>query len=299
MKIFNCQRCDKRLWTSYHKLPEGTVVCNDCYTIFLMQTLDKINENQAYDIIYNFVEKYQKKFPHELIKELTRLLELKYNIKVDIVTLNEILYIIKNKIEKEENIKKLAKFERELRGKDDHKTHYCEICNIKLPKSEFDYSMDHYGKPLCLTHQREKRASPHALKLYDALKKRGIDCELESFDEFKHFDITIKNAKLNIGIDGEHHSLDPNQIHLDLMRDEEALKKGYAIKRYTLREIDENLESIAETLSHVVDNRIRKVQNDEYLNLSEKKENKTEHGHKQDKKHETNSSKDHKGLTKL
>jgi hypothetical protein len=262
-----------------------------------MQTLDKINENHAYDIIYNFVEKYQKKFPHELIKELTRLLELKYNIKVDIVTLNEILYIIKGKIEKEENIKKLAKFERELR-KDDTKTHLCEVCNIKLPKSEYDYSMDHFGKPLCLTHQREKRASPHALKLYDALKKKGIDCELESFDEYKHFDIIIKNAKLNIGIDGEHHSLDPDQIHMDLIRDEEALKKGFAIKRYTLREIDENLESIAETLTHVVENRIKKIQKEDYLNIKDKKEEETKSDDKNSKKTDE-ELKNNKGLTKI
>jgi len=268
MKIFNCQRCDKRLWTTYHKLPEGTVVCNDCYSIYLMQILDKINENKAYDILYNFVEKYQKKFPHELIKELVRLLELKYNISVDIVSLNEILYIIKNKIEKEENMKKLAKFEREL-IKDFSSSHHCEVCNVKLPKSEFDYSMEHYGKPLCLTHQREKRASPHALKLYEALKKRGVDCELESFDGYKHFDISIKPAKLNIGIDGEHHSLDPEQLHLDLVRDEDALKKGFAIKRYTLKEIDDNLESIADTLSQVVNHRIKKTQKDEFLDLKE------------------------------
>lgn len=233
-KMFNCERCEKKLWTSYHKLPDGAVVCNDCYSIYLMQILDKINDTKAYDITYNFVKKYQRKFPSDLIQELVRLLEFRYNITVDVVALGEILHIIRDKIEKEEAIKKLALFERELK-KDSSIVNFCEICNVRLPKSEFDYSMEHFGKPLCMVHQKEKRASSHALKMYDALKKRGIDCELEPYTVHKHVDISIKNAKLNIGIDGEHHSLDPEQLHLDLISDENSLKEGFATKHYTLR----------------------------------------------------------------
>lgn len=268
MKIFNCKRCDKKLWTSYHKLPDNTVVCNDCYTQYLMQVLDEINDNQAYDILYNFVEKYVKKFPPDMIDELTRLLKVKYNITVDVVTLSGILNILKSKVEKEENLKKLARLEREL-IKDKTDKHLCDICNIKLPKSEYDYSMEHFGRPLCLTHQKEKRASPHALKLYNALKKRGVDCELESYDSHNHIDISIKNAKLYIGIDGEHHYLDPEQLHIDLIMDEESQKKGFATKRYALREIDEKLEGIADTLTEVIKQRIKKSKKDEIMKLKE------------------------------
>jgi late competence protein required for DNA uptake (superfamily II DNA/RNA helicase) len=66
-KIFNCERCNKKLWTSYRKLPDGKIYCNECYTFYLMQLLDKINDNKAYDIIYNFVEKYQGKYPVDLL----------------------------------------------------------------------------------------------------------------------------------------------------------------------------------------------------------------------------------------
>ena len=287
MKIFNCKRCDKKLWTNYHKLPDSTVVCNDCYTHYLMQTLDEINDNQAYDIIYNFVEKYVKKFPPDMIRELAQLLKIKYNITIDVVTLSGILNILKSKIEKDESLKKLARFERDL-IKDSSPDHLCEICNVKLPKSEFDYSMEHFGKPLCLTHQKEKRASPHALKLYDALKKRGVECELESFDSHNYIDISIKNAKLYIGIDGEHHYLDPEQLQLDLMMDEESQKKGFATKRYALREIDEKLEGIADTLTEVVRQRIKKYQKNEFFGLKEPDLETPSNDKKQDKKGTTN-----------
>jgi len=261
-KMFNCERCDKKLWTTYHKLPDGTIVCNGCYSLYLMQILDKIIDNQAYDIVYNFVEKYQGKYPPDLLQELVRLLEIKYNTTVDIVTLNGILTIIKSKIDKEDNLKKLALFEKEL-IKERSKDHLCEICNTKLPKSEFDYSIANFGKPLCLTHQREKRASPHAQKLYESLKSKGVYCELESYDRNKHIDISIKDAKLYIGVDGEHHSLDPVQLHLDLIRDEESFKNGFTTKHYTLKEIDENLDGITDALAEVVKQRIKKVQEDE------------------------------------
>jgi len=281
-KMFDCERCEKKLWTSYHKLPDGTVVCNDCYSIYLMQILDKINDTKAYDITYNFVKKYQGKFPSDLIQELVRLLEFRYNITVDVVALGEILHIIRDKIEKEEAIKKLALFERELK-KDSSIVNFCEICNVRLPKSEFDYSMEHFGKPLCMVHQKEKRASSHALKVYDALKKRGIDCELEPYTVHKHVDISIKNAKLNIGIDGEHHSLDPEQLHLDLISDENSLKEGFATKHYTLRDIDDNLEGIADTLAEVVQQRIKKSQKDEISASKETKHNLSNTHKKRDK----------------
>jgi len=290
IKIFNCKRCEKKLWTSYHKLPDNTVVCNDCYTQYLMQTLDEINDKQAYDIIYNFVEKYVKKIPPDMIGDLARLLKIKYNITIDVVTLSGILNILKSKVEKEENLKKLARFERDL-IKDSSKDHLCDICNVKLPKSEFDYSMEHFGRPLCLTHQREKRASPHALKLYDALKKRGVECELESFDSNNYIDISIKNAKLYIGIDGEHHYLDPEQLHLDLIMDEESQKKGFATKRYALREIDEKLEGIADTLTEVVKQRVKKFQKDKIFGLKETDQNIPNTDEKQDKKNTTDYNK--------
>lgn len=264
-KIFKCERCSKKLWTSYHKLPDGKVVCNECYTFHLMQLLDKINDNKAYDIVYNFVDKYQGKYPMDLLEELTRLLNIKYKITIDALTLREILYIIWDKIEQENKLVKLAKLERDLKRDVTTQDFFCEICNVKLPKTEYDYSMANFGKSLCIHHQREKRASPHALKLYESLRKRGVFCELGSYNSTKHIDIAVSDARLYIGIDGEHHNLDAEQLILDLMKDEESFKEGYATKRYSLKEIDERLEGIADALTEVIKQRAKKFQQEKFF----------------------------------
>jgi hypothetical protein len=267
-KIFNCERCGKKLWTSYHKLPDGKTVCNDCYNFHLLQVLDKINDNQAYEIVYNFVEKYQGNFPIDLVQELAKLLGIKYKITVNAATLHEVLKIIREKIDKENSLVKLAKLERDLK-RDASQDFFCEVCNVKMPKSEYEYSMNNFGKPLCLHHQREKRAAPHALKLYESLRKRGVFCELESYNSSKHIDIAIRDARLYIGIDGEHHNLDPEQMYIDLLKDEESFKEGYATKRFSLKEIDEHMDGIAETLTEVIKQRIKKIQQASFLPRNE------------------------------
>jgi hypothetical protein len=263
-KLFSCERCGKKLWTAYKKLPDGKVVCNECYSFHILQVLDKINDNKAYEIVYNFVDKYQGNLPLDLIQELSKLLELKYKITIDPVTLSDVLTIIKEKIEKENNLIKLAKLERDLKH-DGTQSYYCDVCNVKLPKSEYDYSMTNFGKPLCMHHQREKRAAPHALKLYEALRKRGVFCELESYNSAKHIDIAVNDARLYIGIDGEHHNLDAEQLYIDLVKDEESFKEGFATKRYTLKELDEHMEGIADSLTEVIKQRVKKIQQENFL----------------------------------
>ncbi len=230
-----------------------------------MQLLDKINDNKVNDIVYNFVEKYQGKYPTDLLEELVKLLQIKYKITIDTLSLREVLQIIYDKIEQDNKLVKLAKLERDLKRNMSSQDFFCEVCNVKLPKTEYDYSMSNFGKSLCMHHQREKRASPHALKLYESLRKRGVFCELESYTSSKHVDIAIRDARLYIGIDGEHHNLDPEQLVIDLMKDEESFKEGFATKRYTLKEIDESLDGIADTLTEVIRQRTKKFQQEKFF----------------------------------
>jgi very-short-patch-repair endonuclease len=180
------------------------------------------------------------------------------------MTLRDVLQMIWDKIEQENKLIKLAKLERDLK-RDGVNDFFCEVCNVKLPKTEYDYSMNNFGKPLCLHHQREKRASPHALKLYESLRKRGVFCELETYNSSKHIDIAVRDARLYIGIDGEHHNFDPEQLIIDLMKDEESFKEGYATKRYSLKEVEESLDKIADSLTEVIKQRSKKFQQEKFF----------------------------------
>ena len=71
---------------------------------------------------------------------------------------------------------------------------------------------------------------------------------------------------------------------MDIISDENSLKEGFATKHYTLREIDENLEGIADTLAEVVKQRIKKSQKDEIFASKETKHNLSNTHKKRDKK---------------
>ncbi|MBD8347741.1 DUF559 domain-containing protein [Dysgonomonas sp. HGC4] len=66
-----------------------------------------------------------------------------------------------------------------------------------------------------------------AIRLADELKQIGVKCELEKSDGYKHIDIAITSAFLNIEIDGCHHNLDKEQAKRDLNRTYYSYIKGY------------------------------------------------------------------------
>ncbi len=257
--MFRCRRCDAVLWTSYNNSRDGTVVCYDCYKKDLDHTLNGLKDNLAYEILYNIVEKYRQDIPEDAFRSLYKLLKVKYDTPVNSSYLSDMINILEREIEINEEIKKLERFEREFKN-DSSITHFCDVCKERIAESVYEYSMNHFDKALCMEHQKEQRATPQAKKLHYSLKRRGIDCELEAYDGHKHVDISIKNAKLNIEIDGRHHSLDPKQLNSDLIRDDYSKKDGFATKRYTNREIDEDLEGIADALAEVVEQRIKESQ---------------------------------------
>lgn len=99
--------------------------------------------------------------------------------------------------------------------------YYCNVCKETITKKEYDYSTKYFGKALCRYHQTsvpKKDISPsskitsQARKLSEALKRKGIKHKLEAWDGYKHVDISIGWAKLNIEIDGKQHILNANQL---------------------------------------------------------------------------------------
>ena len=45
--IFNCQKCGKKLWLKYYKLPDGRAVCPKCFDMFIQTNeIDKLKERK-------------------------------------------------------------------------------------------------------------------------------------------------------------------------------------------------------------------------------------------------------------
>lgn len=112
----------------------------------------------------------------------------------------------------------------------------CVECNYRITRGVFSFSLENYGVPLCREHQdwvenMYKESTPEAIKLYLALKERGVPAELEKFDGYKHIDIAVTEAKVNIEVDGGHHNFSKRQAFSDLKRTYYSFKKGY----FTLR----------------------------------------------------------------
>ncbi|MBP6859092.1 MAG: DUF559 domain-containing protein [Candidatus Magasanikbacteria bacterium] len=102
--------------------------------------------------------------------------------------------------------------------------------------------------------------TPQALALHKALLDRGIKNELEKSDGFKHVDIAITWARLNIEIDGYQHYLDSMQVKADYKRAYYSMRKGYKTIRFPNFVIDKYLDRVADTVA--------KVARDEYFRNS-------------------------------
>lgn len=115
-------------------------------------------------------------------------------------------------------------------------SNFCIECRRIINQAEFNFSIDRFGIPLCREHQEWTRfmttqTTEEALRLYFALKERGVPAKLEKFDGYKHIDIAIPEAKINIEVDGMHHHANNRQALADLKRTYFSFLKGY----YTIR----------------------------------------------------------------
>jgi len=270
--ILRCARCNGIILLNYYILSDKTKICWHCgekeseqeNRRKIYETLQKCPEG-AYNVLYKFVEKYRGMSPIEELHKLINLLEVKYQIHISLYDFNDIEDILKRKIEEAERIQNLEEFEKELLGKKDdiHKKidaiikedvdtkYYCTVCNNIIDRKNFDYTKTHFGKPLCVTHQGTR----YQRMFFEALKQRGIECEFETYDGFKHIDIAIPKARLYLEIDGGHHSTDPTQLDKDLWRDEYSSKEGFQTIHYTNQQIAENLTAIADALVEVIKSR--------------------------------------------
>lgn len=140
---------------------------------------------------------------------------------------------------------------------------YCLECNCNIQRQVSEYSLDNFGVPLCISHQRwierqEENSTFEAISLYFALKERGVQAELEKFDGFKHIDIAITSAKVNIEVDGGHHNYSGRQALADLKRTYYSFLKGYLTLRIPNALIKYHLDETADHIAEMLEiNKIR------------------------------------------
>lgn len=269
MGLFSCDKCGKTLWLDYKKLKNGSHYCNNCYDEYRrdlkieeQKRIEEHKKKQRYikekvdflikkdfgELVYNFYKKYNGKPSQEDFIKLEKLFKVKYDFEVNPSFFNKIIEKVYHLFKEK---KDLEKFEKELTGgktKKIEKNYYCIICKKDIDKKTYEYSYHHFNKPLCKDHQGTKQHR----NLFFELKKRGVNCEFEAWDGHKHVDIAIHKAKLNIEIDGSHHSTKPDQLFSDLMRDKYSSKKGYTTKRFSNKMINENLDKIVDAICEVV-----------------------------------------------
>jgi len=96
-----------------------------------------------------------------------------------------------------------------------------------------------------------KKVTKQEKKLFNALRRRGVYCELEYNDGKKTVDIAINDSKIDVEVDGLYHYLRPKQIVSDIKRSRWSTKNGYSTIHIFNSIIDEHLEELADAICKV------------------------------------------------
>ncbi len=95
--------------------------------------------------------------------------------------------------------------------------------------------------------------------LKGALEKEGVHVLLELHDGYKHIDLAIPNAKINVEVDGMQHLTDPHQIVSDLARGYYSHKNGYDTLHIPNKMIDDHLGIVARALAEASRTRAKRI----------------------------------------
>lgn len=142
----------------------------------------------------------------------------------------------------------------------------CIECGKSLTLKVMEYSSENYGVLLCIEHQNwieyiSTITTEETIRLYFALKERGVPAQIEKFDGYKHIDIAIPEAKVNIEVDGKHHNYNKNQALSDLKRTYHSFLKGYFTLRIpnSLVYNDDTLEESADYIVQFLNESLKKL----------------------------------------
>jgi very-short-patch-repair endonuclease len=97
------------------------------------------------------------------------------------------------------------------------------------------------------------KPSGFTFKLMKLLKKLKVNFIPEFNDGYKHVDIRIPTAKLDIEVDGEQHLINPSQIVRDLKRSHYSSKDGFDTIHIHNKDLEgESANNIASALAEAV-----------------------------------------------
>jgi len=106
---------------------------------------------------------------------------------------------------------------------------------------------------------KHKKPTEEAKMLRDALKKRGVLVYIELYDGFKHVDLALPKARLDVEVDGIQHLTDPHQIVADLARGHYSHKDGYDTMHIMNETLHKHIEKIADALAEASKIRDKKL----------------------------------------
>jgi very-short-patch-repair endonuclease len=116
-------------------------------------------------------------------------------------------------------------------------------------------------------HMQNNPPTFHEDKLFNALKKEGINCEQHHKDyynkdgvmRYKTVDIYLPDEQIFIEVDGLPHITEPRIIISDFNRDYFSHKKGFFTKHITNEAIDTHLDEIVQAIVEIIKNVPNKI----------------------------------------
>ena len=154
-------------------------------------------------------------------------------------------------------------------------SYYCSICKDSITRGEYKYSMEKFDKALCRKHQRfsvntpitetSSKATNEANRLYVALSELGWKVQSEPYDGFKHVDLAIPEAKIDIEVDGQHHNTSSKQALADVKRTFHSFRKGIFTLRIPNSLVNDQvrLSDTAKHLDQLLQERVKQLNKDQ------------------------------------
>jgi len=97
-----------------------------------------------------------------------------------------------------------------------------------------------------------KKSTTETQKLCFALQGQGVKALIDFFDGYKHIDIAIPEAKLNIEVDRVHHNINSKKALSNLKRTYSSFKNGYFTLRIPNSLVRNNFKECVDLVMEIV-----------------------------------------------